>query len=311
MINILVRTSNRPKEFKKCIDSILEQTYRQFKIICCYDDIKSKEYISEINDKRLISYYIDLKENCFHYKYNLYCNFLLSKVKNGWIMFLDDDDMLSSKNSLQTIINNLSNINNLIFWKVNIKNKIVYPKNLNNINMGEIANSGFCFHSSFKNYSNWECRRGSDYLFIKKLKSNIRFNNIFINRELVKTQVGPNRGKKLEHKNINDYDIEYIFCSKVRYKSFFNLKEYNSSSNKPCLFVGINNNEVINKINNYKGYTYVLFQDVKELMNIMFIKKTKKIKILLPHYIDQKMYIQIINKNLCSLHYDVIYTDCR
>lgn len=311
MINILVRTSNRPNEFIKCINSILEQTYTQFKIICCYDDIRSKEYISKINNKRLISYYIDLKDNCFHYKYNLYCNLLLDKVVRGWIMFLDDDDMLSDKNALKTIMNYTNNINNFIFWKVLIKDKLIYPKNLNNITMGEIANSGFCFHSSFKNYSRWCCERGSDYLFIKTLERRINSNKIFINKCFVKTQLGPNRGKKIESNKIENYDIEHMFLSKQRYKSFFSFKQYNDNSTKPCLFVGINNREIIHKINNYKGYTYVFFQTNNELMNLMFIKKTKKIKILLSHYIDQKRYIQIINRNICSLHYDVIYSDCR
>ena len=310
MINILVRTSNRPYEFNKCINSILTQTYKQFKIICCYDDIRSKEYTSKITDRRLVSYFIDSK-SCYHYKYNLYCNFLLKRVTNGWIMFLDDDDMLSDNNALQTIMNYTNNINNLIFWKVLIKDKIIYPKNLTNINIGEIANSGFCFHSSFKNYSNWECRRASDYLFIKTLQSKIKFKNIFINKQFVNTQIGANRGKKLYINKIENYNIEHMFLSKVRYKNYFKYKQYDPKSIKPCLFVGIYNKEIIDNINNYKGYVYVLFTNFKELINVIKIKKTNNIKLLLPDYINQSKYIQIINKNLCSLHYDVIYTDCR
>lgn len=310
MINILVRTSNRPNEFKKCIDSITNQTYENFRIICCYDDLKSKDYVSKITDKRMESFYIKLN-NCYHYKYNLYCNFLLNKVKDGWIMFLDDDDMLSSNTVLEIIMKYSFNKKNLIFWKVLIKDQIIYPNNLNNINIGEIANSGFCFHSSFKNYSNWECKRGSDYLFIKKLQSKVNFKNVFLNKQFVNTQIGPNRGKKLIHKMIEDYPIEHMFLSKKKYNDYFNFKEYDGNSVKSCLFVGICNKEIINNINNYKGYSYVLFQDLNELPNLIYIKKTKNIKLLLPHYINQSKYIYLMHNNVCSLHYDVIYTDCK
>ena len=309
MINILVRTSNRPNEFKKCIDSILSQTYEEFKVICCYDDLNSKEYISKVNDDRLVSYFINL-DSCYHYKYNLYCNDLLNKVKSGWIMFLDDDDMFTSNDALQTIMNYTNNINSLIFWKVLIKNKMIYPKNLNNISFGEIANSGFCFHSSFKNYSRWECKRGSDFIFIKKLQRKNNFKNIFINKQFVNTQKGSSDGQKLIYKNIKNYKIEHMFLSNSRFKKYFNFKEYDNNSNKSCLFVGVNNT-ILNLINSYKGYTYLLIQNANELPKLIHLSKTKNILILLPHYIEQRLYSYLLYKNLCLLHYHVIYTNCR
>ena len=35
-INILIRTSNRPVYFRKCIQSILEQKYENYRIIICF-----------------------------------------------------------------------------------------------------------------------------------------------------------------------------------------------------------------------------------------------------------------------------------
>lgn len=310
MINILIRTSNRPNQFKTCVNSILNQSYQDFKIICCYDDIKSKEYINNYSDKRIFSYFINL-DNCYHYKYNLYCNFLLNKVNNGWIMFLDDDDMLSNKETLDLISKYTNSNNNLIFWKVLIKDKEIYPKNLKKISMGEIANSGFCFHSSFKRYSNWICRRGSDFFFIKNLQSKISFNNVLIKKTLVSTQIGANRGKKLTYKSIKDFNITSMFISKQRYKNFFDLKLYQEKGDKPCLFVGINNMTILNAINKYTGYCYVLALNESEIMNLRYVTKKKKIKILLPNTIDQNSYIHFLHQNICLLHYDVIYTDCK
>jgi hypothetical protein len=309
MINILIRTSNRPEQFKLCIDSILKQSYQNFKIICCYDDEKSKEYIN-FNDNRILSYFINL-DNCQHYKYNLYCNFLLSKVNDGWIMFLDDDDMLSDNNALQTIMNYTDSNNNLIFWKVLIKNKEIYPKNTNNINVGEIANSGFCFHSKFKGYSKWKCGRKSDLYFIKNMQNKIKFKNIFINKVFVKTQVGPNRGKKLNIKNLSDFNIKNMYISKQRYSEYFDFELYNKESKEPCIFVGINNINITTEINSYNGYSYVLVLNEREIMNLRYIKKNKNIKILLSHNLNQYSYIYFLHNNICSLHYDVIYTNCK
>jgi glycosyltransferase involved in cell wall biosynthesis len=37
MITILIRTSNRPQQFKRCIDSVINQTYKDWKVIVCID----------------------------------------------------------------------------------------------------------------------------------------------------------------------------------------------------------------------------------------------------------------------------------
>jgi hypothetical protein len=42
-INILLRTTYRPSYFPKCIESILNQTYKNIRIICCYDDVQCLE----------------------------------------------------------------------------------------------------------------------------------------------------------------------------------------------------------------------------------------------------------------------------
>ena len=51
--NILIRTSNRPKYFKKCIASILNQTYNYYHVYICYDKDESLSYLDEYrkNDK--------------------------------------------------------------------------------------------------------------------------------------------------------------------------------------------------------------------------------------------------------------------
>ena len=49
-INILIRTSSRPEYFEKCIQSILNQTYKFFHVYVCYDTEDSHEYLRKYED---------------------------------------------------------------------------------------------------------------------------------------------------------------------------------------------------------------------------------------------------------------------
>ena len=93
-INILIRTSNRPTCFSNCLKSILKQKYSNYKIYICYDDVKSLDYLKEYKDNPIIEYFFIFNSSKERYKYNLYCNRLKSKVEDGYILYLDDDDEL-------------------------------------------------------------------------------------------------------------------------------------------------------------------------------------------------------------------------
>jgi len=49
-INILTRTSGRPNCFKRCVDSIKSQTYKNINHIVGADDDASYEYASKLCD---------------------------------------------------------------------------------------------------------------------------------------------------------------------------------------------------------------------------------------------------------------------
>ena len=73
LINILIRTTYRPEYFDKCLKSIYNQNYDNFKIICCYDDERCLNYLKKYK-KKIEYFFIDI-ENKHSYKYNLYMNF--------------------------------------------------------------------------------------------------------------------------------------------------------------------------------------------------------------------------------------------
>ena len=190
-INILIRNTYRPNYFKKCIDSILNQDYENYKVIISYDDDDCLEYLEQYKNNPKIEIFkvteVDKSQKVF---YNLYCNQLLDKVQDGWVMFLDDDDIISpNKYTFHNINNNLNNENNMLFWKVKFPNHLIYPNNINKIEEGKFSGIGFCFNSKFKQLARWNGKRCGDYNFIKELLENKKdFNRIFINKVLTGVQ---------------------------------------------------------------------------------------------------------------------------
>lgn len=180
--NILIRTSDRPGFFKKCIESVLNQTYKgKVNIYVTCDTQNTLNYVTKYKNINIIK----VKKIEKEYWFNLYCNILLDIVKDGWMIFLDDDDMFITDNALDIISSNISSEFDLIIWNYLRPDKIISPNN--NFVMGEIDTTCFCFHSKHKNKSKWIDRRGGDFYFYKKLDENVNFKKQFINLSLVKT----------------------------------------------------------------------------------------------------------------------------
>lgn len=179
-INILIRTSNREKYFKKCLNSILNQNYSNYNIIISYDNLKCEKYL--VNNQENIKYiYINKnnynqKEKCF---YNDYLNILNNHVKDGFIFYLDDDDMFTHSNCLKIINENINNNNDLLVFKFLRPDKIIYLDNINNLKIGNIGTSCFCYHSKFSKELYWDKKQYGDYYFFEKLiKKNLNIINI-------------------------------------------------------------------------------------------------------------------------------------
>jgi hypothetical protein len=67
------------------------------------------------------------------------------------------------------------------------KEDLIYPKDINNILLGTIDTTCFCFHSSFKNLAQWNDKQCGDYYFITSLITKKKFNIRFINFILTRT----------------------------------------------------------------------------------------------------------------------------
>jgi hypothetical protein len=181
-LNILIRTSNRPEYFKQAIESILNQNYKNYKIYVSYDKKESLEYLKNYNNINIIEMNIN---NPNKYKFNLYNNYLMDKVEDGYILFLDDDDIYIHNNVFKIINDNLTSNDDFLIWKFMRPDKLIYPKN--NIKLGTIDTTSFCFHSNNKSLARWDDKQCGDYRFVNLLLSKKKFNIKKIDYILTKT----------------------------------------------------------------------------------------------------------------------------
>lgn len=142
LINILTRTSGRPKGFKVALDSVRSQTYKNINHIVATDDTESEYYLQseKVN-------YLFFNRDDFLKKippnppsigkrklpHNLYFNEMVKHVQEGWIIYLDDDDKLSSNTIIEELVEQIKPTDDLLLWKVKfpshlIKGSILPPK---------------------------------------------------------------------------------------------------------------------------------------------------------------------------------------
>lgn len=216
MINILIRTSGRPNYFKGCIQSIYEQTFKNWNIIVGIDNKESESYVQPEKCKLVYydfsKYILPTKPNNSEYGvpfiYNLYINELYKYVKNGYCLILDDDNKLSGKDSLEIISNNIKTDDDLLFWRVKFHNRTV-P---NNDNFGrppvllDIDSAGFLFPVSKK--VDWEPFKRGDYRTAKTLYNKVK-NKIYIDSVLIQTQRKNEAGWGLRDDK-TEYDLSII-----------------------------------------------------------------------------------------------------
>jgi glycosyltransferase involved in cell wall biosynthesis len=189
LINIITRTSNRPNGFDRNYCSIKNQTYKNINHIVIYDNHSDFEkYLFKYDN--ITTKWVDrdkLKTNYMgpHFLgkffwpsyHNLYFNPILKTIDEGWIIFLDDDDYLFDKDSVQKIVNHLQDEDTLYIWKMLSNGNIIIPKEIafkmKKIELGNIGNNCFTFHSKWSKETQWDAFKCADFRFVKTLSEKI------------------------------------------------------------------------------------------------------------------------------------------
>lgn len=181
--NILVRTSNRPNYFRACYESIMNQTFQNFKIFVSCDNNETCDYLKKYSNINVILLSkpstdnfpapdIPRGNNLAKFPYNIYLNQLMKQVRNGYILYLDDDDILMHPTSLQIIANHISGKDDLIFWRVQFPYGKLIPEDEyfgGPPEFWHISGIGFAFHSKYIPFAQWDGWKGGDYAVATKL----------------------------------------------------------------------------------------------------------------------------------------------
>lgn len=160
---ILTRTSERPKFFDQTYRSIKSQTYGDITHVVSYDTDNTREYLKGY-DCIKVPVERETRLKFSHFPYNLYLNKMHSVVSDGWIMYLDDDDVFTRNDAVEIISKHFKDPDAMIVWKVQFPDGTKPHKHV----FGRrVASSGFpaisfAFHSKWLKYANWDDRKGSD-----------------------------------------------------------------------------------------------------------------------------------------------------
>lgn len=178
MLNILIRTSRRPRFFEDCVRSVESQSYKDWRIIVSVDDNYTETYVKPYG----YQYIKVLRSNsqCF---WNTYFNTLVGEIKNGWIIYLDDDAQLMP-GALQIIVDHCKD-NSLLVWKYQFANgRIIPEKNFWKKQPQRKHIDTGCFAHQKKHFMDWDGLRAADYRIVFQLYQKLK--PIWINKILIK-----------------------------------------------------------------------------------------------------------------------------
>jgi glycosyltransferase involved in cell wall biosynthesis len=192
LVNIITRTHNRPKYFQVCRESILNQTHKKINHIVGSDTVC--DYHDCIKLELLPVRYPVAEYGSYPAPWNLHLNELQKYAKEGWVMFLDDDDKFVYNDSISTILNYVKSEDEIIFWRVDINGWIVPDDNgFGKIIAGNISGIGFMFHTKYLPVD-WGSWNFGDYRVMTQLVEK-KLQQKWINLVLTQTQGRPNLGQ--------------------------------------------------------------------------------------------------------------------
>jgi hypothetical protein len=194
LINIVTRTSGRPLSFKMCRDSIVNQTYKNIRHIVSFDNKKDEQYLSGSGAEY---YFIDnenlpedktpnpMEGNIHGYEfiYNLYFNILFQKVTDGFVLILDDDDVLINNTIIEDMVENIGPETDMLIWQIYLSGKLL-TKNFIKPMIGDISSQSVLVHSSLAKLVKWDGWRACDYRYISRCFLEAK-NKIFIEKPVV------------------------------------------------------------------------------------------------------------------------------
>jgi hypothetical protein len=178
-INIITRTSNRPNFFSDCYRSVSGQTDGNNLVHwITSDDDDTFNYLKPYENVRLVPITRPRRKNKQHFPYNKYLHEVMNIIDNsGWVMVLDDDDLLASSDSInhlrEAMRENDYNDQAVFIWRVKNFNGKQLPSDSvfgsDKLDPDEVTNNCFCFHVKHKDLINFESRVKAEFNVLSTL----------------------------------------------------------------------------------------------------------------------------------------------
>lgn len=202
--NIIMRTSARPYAFQAAYFSVTSQTYPNINLVVTTDGDAGLEYTRKAKARHIKMEPVPYEpkpegeEWGRHFPYNVYIDRAQRSV-NGYILFLDDDDMFTNNDSVKMIMEHAEH-DKLLIWKTQFEgNKIVPSKSFGKaITLLDITGIGLCYHSDHVDKTDWTQYKRADYRTAKKLSLTLGVK--WLDAILTKLQSKPGMGAKQDIK---------------------------------------------------------------------------------------------------------------
>lgn len=96
LISIIIPIFNSSKYLKNCLDSIINQSYKDLEILCIIDGStdNSIDIIKQYEDSRIVTYSLSKNHGLSYAR-----NYGLDRANGKWILFVDSDDQLNTTNN--------------------------------------------------------------------------------------------------------------------------------------------------------------------------------------------------------------------
>lgn len=178
LLNIIVRCHQRPKGLQRLLASIPAD--ENIRIIASFDDKETEKYLTKHAIERVdctgIQEFVNKPPSGPEYgKFflpNLYLNRMMERVRDGYVMFMDDDDEYLP--GATKMIRMAAEKDSVLLWRVESRSGALIPSDENfaksAIVAGDISGLGFAFYYKYIRFAQWEQWRRGDYRVIKSLE---------------------------------------------------------------------------------------------------------------------------------------------
>ncbi len=276
--SIIIPVYNVEKYLSRCLDSVINQTYKDYEVILVCDDSEDK---SENVADEYVEKYGFIKIKASHTGLSRARNIGVEKAKGEFLVFLDSDDYLE-KDFLETMQNNLADNPDL----VRIQVQDIYPdKVIKHSEVGFDTTGGIGAFSKIIKYHYIE--NAWSYIYNSKFYKGNNF-------------------KFMDNCIAEDYGLIPLIIAKAKKVKSLDYVGYNYVQRDNSLMSDSDYNKKIKKMDDMLLQANFLKKEFQEIKNnenfIRFINNSLIYYSTRLNYKDYRKYKKILKNNNCFCH---------